>query len=277
MNFDTHKIKHNTNPTSGIVLSEDSIITSPNTIIIDPATQFGSDLVAWFKSDSGITTVSGKVSSWQNSVAGACGNLVQTLALRRPLFIANDSTLKNMPAIEGDGVNTYLETQNSCSELATTDNCTVAFVCYGGSTNPEILFEQGTNYSLFEALACAINDVGVIPSYSTYLSSPFGWLGSNYDITTNQTKRIINRFYRGLSGAAEHDVIINGITQPKNVGAGTPGLTVGNFDSNPLYLMGRASAIFCYSGRISELVVIKRAITSLEAVQLNNYLSFRYG
>jgi hypothetical protein len=213
-----------------------------------------SGCVEWLRSDLGITLNGSTVSAWADQ-SGNGNNVTQGTALKQPGYSASGGAL-------GNAYTSW--TSNSAQilkgTLAATLNTAYEYFFiadYDGAGTDNYGLDFGANFS-------AVNNTG-----SGGVWSP-GQAASaiNFSGVATNVPHIIN--YQ--AGVASSAATIDGGSPLTNGAAPSSGLT-----SIQIGSYGGDLGAFGWGGKIYEVIVYNRALTSGERTQINNYAVSRYG
>ena len=272
------------------------------------------NLKVWLKADAGVTGSGGAVSSWANQGTLAAYNLTQATASSRPSNPTSGTQLVNFnPSIYFDGGNFLF---NSTSFLTTTSPYTFLFVVQDEAADAgyRTVFSTGDSYDYFEfnknssTVGAASNGwnpygyggngggSGSIGDHGTFGKgtkySPAGgangyYNGTNFssDSRTQHSQSQVVGFSSANSQASfstslntwtdgfkdipgwsylNESALQASLVQPhffKNLSLG------GDFGGN----------VEPWIGKISEVIILDKTVSDLEAQQINTYLAIKYG
>lgn len=239
----------------------------------DPSGLFSTDLALWYSADSGVTQASNKVSSWADKVAGVA--ITQATGGNQPTF--NATGLNSKPTIQFDPANngtaTFLRSTATAVTMGTHAVCYVVThlrglgVVSGGSWITAYLRNGGT---------FPWQDAGSVNFMALDQATgklQCGQNGSNRALTT-VTNNTTYRMGMELDGTNITAFLNNvqGTQTALSVTLGTPGA----FEVGAEFEGGAAGSTL-FRGDISEIVVIKRGVTSTERTNLDNWFKFKWG
>lgn len=224
------------------------------------------DVTAYYLADN-VTTSSGAVTQWSDATPNA-NHLTQATAARQPTLVTDGD---GKPAVNFDRTNYQFLTKTS-----TTANATAAFTfamwifpASGTSGSNSIAFSQwefGTNkqriqYRNYADMYCLMAaDNSRWEKYATGLGT-WRHVAVVYDGA-------------GASNAARVTVYLNGSVTSVSGFSGTIPSALGSYSQVSVGVFpGAASASNAFSGRLDQLVLVNRAITAAEVVQLRDYRS----
>lgn len=215
-----------------------------------------SDCTAWYRSDLGVTTVSGNVSAWACQVTGDSNkDFVQATALSRPIYTTSDANWGGLPSLSSTG-----------SQRMTTGVWGVAlpsvatYIAIGrmtsaaGAAAREFLDTSGGRQIVYGAVT-----TGIVQSFSsTPLSAGIAWLGN---------KRIVAV---GANSTATTIHVDDSVT------ARVTG-NQGSLTSPTGLILGFATDASTWIGEWMELIIFRRLLTAAERGQIFAYAGGRYG
>jgi len=214
----------------------------------------------WLKSDSGLVSTSGKVSSWTD-ISGNGFSLISEAGSEQPLLVENE--INNLPAVVFDGVNDFLQTSSSISLLGRDSLAiTVTLLLNTGATQlawANILDYDHDSFSGF-----------VIQQSAGNTNEFWGHvLNSGWQVVTFE---LVN----GASGFSR--VYCNGIQVVSNPSGGTAAfseprrLALGWWESLCCNTPGRN-----WNGEVAEVLIHNRTLSESERLELQTYFQSRYG
>jgi hypothetical protein len=237
-----------------------------------------SGLASWWDAAdaSTITTVSGAVSRWNDKVGSR--NLIQNTETRRPAYTAN--YYQGLAAVTFDGSDDSLAA-TSLPSLAVSPLTFIACIdslASSGATDRGVLLlgtsANTTSYSNGGGLQLVANSLGraVRKAFEFYARASSGGLEVEVaDLSTAQPvgKRILSVTANGTTGSlfqsgAQVD------SQSASVATSTDRVYFGS-------LLESNSLNFFWNGRILEVVVFNRALTSAERLSVELYLASKWG
>jgi hypothetical protein len=233
------------------------------------------DIRYWWRADLGVTLSGTSVTSWTDQIAGK--NLTPGTGTS-PLFVANDATMNNQPAINfnstGPATNILANTTEESAGtngslcwfvISTTTNGISGQQCIGGFKGDlgasgwemVILSKNATTSNFFSYNFRVAAASGVLGNTGIAIGAPEkSWVGMSH---TQSTK---TSFYR------------NGIEQVRSSGALNPttfAFVAGNYSDPP-------AAQLPFYGRILECGWLTRPIwTPTDSVEFQSYVNSRYG
>ena len=225
------------------------------------------DVMAWWDGahDGSFTFSSGTVvSEWRSRVGSYA--LGQATSGSRP---SRSLTVNGRPAVSFDTSKWMSVASFDCTVAGRTLSLWAVFSAPSGSDR--ILAELSSNYNNFGgtwiAFRTSANNCNMGANLNTYVS----WQSSG-SLTT--TPKAIVGTMNGTLAIDEVSGWLNGDgsgTRPKNSNS-----TI-SFVSNTLYVGSRAGSSVFLNGTICELGVVARVITTSERLQLQRYLSQKWG
>ena len=227
------------------------------TVVFGPPTL--PDLVAWYRADLGITTVTGAVSAWADqSGVGTGKTLAQGTAANRPAYNASDAGYNNQPTMTFDGSNDRLA---SGAWSAYPSSPTTGFIV--GNTNG--VPSQQVYFDSISAQRYLFDNNSELAGDDLRFFRSNGVLGANGK--DSSIKHIAGFVDNGVSSSLYWNSATNVGTG--NSGASSPtGLTVGS---------DQAQTGGFLSGKIAEIIIYSRALSAQEIAALLNYFGTRYG
>lgn len=247
-----------------------------------PPDVFGPDdianLIAWYKSDAGVTITGSGVSTWANQAAsGSNYNLTQGTDANRP--VVDSGAINGYPALRGDGSNDYLEITgtglNLTQNVSGVSEFYVVKIPGVTSTNKSLLsISSGTSTTAGRA------NVSTTPTNKLTVS------GRRLDADSNQSVLTADNAYTSATwyyltaifdwANSNVDVWLSGVSKISNTSFQTDGNT-SNTASQRIRLFQNVGGVDPSDCSIAELVVYQRAVNSTERGQVETYLKDKYG
>lgn len=210
----------------------------------------------WLRSDLGITIGTG-VSDWADQ-SGHSQGVSQVTATRQPAYTASDATINGHPSLLFDGTTDWLDSTVTMAELITASagvivavavqdvaSAGAGVVCDVGGTNVRLTISQGS------AVSTVANNDGALDS----VTRPYTTLG-------------VWRALMWIHGAGN-------ISHRDNLGVSG---TVASGDTSSLASIERVGLqSTALNGRIAEVIVYNRELTTAEQTLIIDYLRDRYG
>lgn len=208
-------------------------------------------LKAWYKSDTGVTETSGKVSQWDDQ-SGNANHLTQANADQRPVKTA--SALNGYPSIDFDGIDDIMKTA-----AFTLDQPETVFVIFKQNTwtDGDRVFDGF--YGNFGGLLQNGSSPGLRQYYGDFGPGP------NTDMTLSQYK-----LFTAIFNSTNSILQVNNGTQSGPGGNGA--LNMGGFTLGAFGDGGSNSDI-----SVVEVVVMGAAASDAERTAMKTYVTERYG
>jgi len=220
----------------------------------------------WFKADTGITIVSSKVTTWQDSLTSK--TVSQSTSASRPTFTASNSDFNNLPTVDFDnnsGTPVFLFNNSDFSYSGTLP--IYCFVIARKTVSQGFASAGGGSDETIGGGAWSVNitDTGVRPWTATIAG---GYLTEVTGTTLNTTL---------LAGLGI--ISTNAYAYLNNSSAATPGSYTGA--ANPRFLIGgydTTNTAYNLTGSVAELIITRG--TELSGTDLSNlwdYVQTKYG
>lgn len=196
-------------------------------------------LMAWYRSDLGITTVSGRVSAWadQSGSGDANRNLVQAVAGNRPTIVASDASFNGRPSLTFASADPDLLDRTGAWSAAIVQPATIYSVHMVTSLAAQVTYYDDSAVS---------GSFGLAQSLGAGFIARAGASIAGVDNTTNKPTAMCVVF-NGAS-SAYYDAQLTA-TVSGNAGAnGSTGLVVGTQAGAGAGLQGSICEIIVYSG-----------------------------
>jgi len=225
------------------------------------------DMVLWLRGDQGTSTLidNSALNTWTDQSLGANNGVQDGNA---PLFRNDpDENINFNPTVEFDGTNDRLSVGDLAEIKSATgtgrysmfgiglrDDATTNYVIgsEGGTTNQDLHF--GYRNSTSVAIAQWGNDLdATVTAFDSPVATPF----------------LIGAIYDGAGKVIEESRDDNFVRNTNNNTVDLSG-TKTNF-------IGDLGSVGNYNGRISEVLVYNRAVTTLEKLQIYSYFAIKYG
>jgi hypothetical protein len=215
-----------------------------------------SGLVAWYRSDLGITLNGGNVSGWadQSGTGDTNKNLAQGTAANQPVYTAANGSYNNKPSLDFDAANDALASGTWSVALA--QPATRLIVGHGAN--------DGTNNYFLDSITATQMAVIADSSARTQLFDGTILADASAAPSTPQVILVVDN---GASSAIYRNALT--VRASGNAGAqGATGITVGNFE---------AGGAFALTGSITEVAIWSRVLTTSEINRVLGYAGARYG
>jgi len=213
-------------------------------------------LTCWYRSDAGNMTLNGsKVSAWAD-LSGNGFNLSQVTDANRPTYVANGGA-NNRPYTSWTSATAQQLKNIALTQLTQPFEVIVVM-------NPSVLNTTGSGYLVdFNG---GNNNLTYIPGADTKIAQYDGTPQKHQSISIN-TDYVVESLFNG----APSNMWLNNVAgTPANPGTVNPagtGVSLGYYAGNSL----------SFGGRIYELMIIPRAITTAERAALADYFTSIYG
>jgi len=227
-----------------------------NTLVGSPVAPFSPNQLAnlqiWYRGDKGISLNGSTVSAWadQSGVGDVHRNATQSTALNQPTYNASD------PAYNGQATLSFASGSSNfmvASPFATP---------VAGVTTTFMVMDSDMAAREFFLTTNGGNSIETIPP-ATYADN----LGVNVSVTSPS---VIIGVYRG-SASSNSAIYVNSKSPLLTGNAGA------DISFNTIWLASNVGSGFFQNGRIAELIIYDRVLSSTELSQVQTYLSARYG
>lgn len=223
-------------------------------------------LVAWYKSNAGVTTVSNAVSQW-NDQSGGGRNVTQSTSSYRPLYVTN--VINGYPVVRFQGTDDVLKTASGVRPFDGTTKFST-FGCY--RHNASTLYNSYQRV-WWEGSTSNINGYGLYINNATtpQIKASWGSTSSNALLTDPNTMTV-GKWYAvsTIYNQTNHRMWVNGSyvgsAAKTNSNINTGVLNIGNYSTNN---QG-------FNGDMTELIIYNRDVTDAERQQIEAYLSAKY-
>jgi PKD repeat protein len=221
------------------------------------------DLALWLAADTGVTTVGGAVSQWDD-ISGNGHNAVQTVAACRPLLQAgtgnNNNLINYKPMLRFDGSNDSL--------------IGVTIPGINSSSVTVFVLAQGDNMAAAERGMFSINKFnnGFWFERGTSTQSLALW-NNNSIVRQNNTLPNAGFIFKVLEVRKTLGTTTELFINNTAAGSSTVAAATGAF-TNANYVIGKS--ISSWLGEIAEVIVYTRALTASERQQVQTYLYNKY-
>lgn len=219
--------------------------------------QRSANMLLWLRSDVGVSTSSGAVTSWADQ-SGFGNNATQSTGANRPTFTAN--AVNGLPALTFNGSNNFMTLPAGFKDFSqgvsiylvhkpgTTMNYPID-IGNGGASN-DISIYGAANYVYFYAYGA---------SSSLVTSNSSGYTPSTYQLTEVTHDSTTGNIYKNgtLTGTGSVSAL-NNITRSTN--------RIGQYGSGSYF----------YSGEIAEIIVLSKGSTSAERAAIESYVYSKY-
>ncbi|MBO0930083.1 hypothetical protein [Fibrella aquatilis] len=272
------------------------------------------NLKIWLKADAGVTTIGGGISSWANQGTLSSYNLTQATAGSRPSNPTSGSRLINFnPSVYFDGGNFLF---NNTSFIPTNSPYTFLFVVQDEAADAgyRTVMSTGSFYDYFEfnknsgtvgaasngwnpygvggngGGSGAVGDHGTFGKGTKY--SPAGGANGYYNgtnFTSDSRTQHSQSQVIGFSSANSQASYATSLSTWTDGFKDTPGWSYLNESAlqaslvQPYFFKNLSLGgdlggnVEPWIGKISEVIVLDKTVTDLEAQQINTYLAIKYG
>ncbi|MBN8706312.1 MAG: T9SS type A sorting domain-containing protein [Bacteroidetes bacterium] len=214
----------------------------------------------WLKSDSGLVSEAGKVTSWTD-ISGNGFSLISEAGSEQPLLVENE--INNLPAVVFDGVNDFLQTPSSISLLGRDSLAiTVTLLLNTGATQLAWANILDYDHDSFAGFTIQQNAGATNDFWGHVLNS--GWQVVSFELVNGSS---------GFSG-----VYIDGIQVVSNPSGG-----MASFSEPRRLALGRWESLCCntpgrnWNGEVAEVLIHNRTLSESERLELQTYFQSRYG
>jgi hypothetical protein len=215
------------------------------------------NLHAWYRADAGVTKNAGNsVTAW----ADQTGNYNSTGVVSAPFW--NAQTMNFNPAVDFDGAS-YLNLPNSALTSGTGSYTGfLSFFTNTGAWNPVVSGgTESNNQRIY--FGCGGNSDQVDAWYGTAND-----LHSANNVLTLGLPSVGTFYYNSASG---REIFNNGAS------VGTSGATTRNTGTNNHRIGTRPNLSEIFNGRVSEIIIYSRALSTAEMQRVESYLGLKYG
>jgi hypothetical protein len=216
----------------------------------------------WLRGDLGVTLNGATVSAWGDQ-SGNASHFTQGTAAAQPTYEAAGGPLST-PDLLFDGSNDFLA--GPLAFALVTANAWTAFAVFR-ATSIATNAADSAAYNNTGLLADVAGDWGLLLRSTPYVQA-YGWDGNSdvasVTIATGTWTMVDARHDTGSLVARTHDQAEVSAAHGDTL---TPGVTN----------LGRGYTTNFYNGRVAEVIVYSRALTSSERTQVRSYLGGRYG
>jgi hypothetical protein len=232
---------------------------------------FGADLVAWYKADAGayvdagitLATNGQDVQQW-NDQSGNGNHVSQANGTFRPTYLS--AGLNGRPTLDFIAANDVLISATDALDVGGTalSTFTVATLDVGAAAHARLLSFLGSgdaNDFGFATSACLIIENDQTQAIATHRQGYLGITSITYG-----TVYALGSIYDGVNAT----VYVN------NSGS-SPAASSGTFASTGTLRIGQGSGGEAWDGFCSEVVIVKKALSSDERNALHAYLAARWG
>ena len=218
-------------------------------------------LAVWLRADAGVTTTSGKVSTWADQ-SGSGRNATQGTAAARPTFVAN--ALNGKPVVSFNGTNTYLSLSYAVNGLT---GMTIVLVT--NNTASQTGGQWGNeNAALFWPQSASWGELHLSP-FQTSVRFRFGTGQTSNLPSYTRPASLGSAYSRTIASRAAHS-LVNGGAEYGKLG------TIKNCQSTATIGRGGSSTVKYFKGNIAEIMVYNRALTAAELTTVDTYLVEKY-
>lgn len=220
------------------------------------------NLVLWLRSDLGITLNGSNVSAWADQ-SGNGNNVSQGTAAQQPVFNSTDSSIRNKPSLTFDGSNDVL--------IGT----------------PAAALTSNKNWSFF--VVHKPNSFATVKIIASIGNGSTGYAFSLNGNSTNKREMQIKlqRFvedgaaasgsYEYWTGQCNNSAVlsmrVNGASQSLDFPNTTPSTPSADVEIGAANSGGTGS----FNGRIAEVILYNRLLSSIEVAKVEKYIKKRYG
>ena len=209
-----------------------------------------SGLQLWLRADKGITIATG-VSSWQDQsgIGDPNRNVVQPTGGNQPTYTASDSVYNNKPTLG----------------FASASSQTIASgVWTSGLTNPETIFYVGNDDGTTTRQFYITTTPGGNPNFEHLTTEMYN--GNLPKTITTSAASVVGGVYDGTSSS----LYVN-TTTPVTGDAGVAPATM-----TKIFLGSNVASGLFLNGKMAEVIIYNRTLSTAEIVAVLSYLSFRY-
>lgn len=223
------------------------------------------NLAVWLRADSGVTISGGTVSQWSDG-SGNNLNASQSTPANAPSVITNVALLNNKPALLFDGSNDFL---NGLTIPGIDISSASVFVVTKGNAQTGVLagiFNIGTlNNGMWFYRRMFTGRLTLINDY-----------GSNTQILDVPNSMPNTGFKYGLFGMVKNFGSESRLYINSNESAYSSNSALSGVFTNSNYVLGFGQGYGYYNGEIAEVIVYKKALSTQERTQVENYLYTKY-
>lgn len=222
-----------------------------------------SNMLIWLRGDSGVVAAGTAVTQWNDAGGIVADNLTQGTAGNRPDYVANGGPLiNNKPVLHFDGTDVL----NGGTVQGINDTSLSVFILASKDAQPAVgsgLFMVGASTGTGFALRTSTTGNYNIVNNGSQISSVANIIpdtGAQY------------RIYGVVKSLTSN---IKGYINSDSVTVSTTAAMTGPF-TNGSYMVGRTTTNSTWWGNIAEVLVYRRALTTGERTQVENYLYDKY-
>ncbi len=227
------------------------------------------DLLAWYRSDAGVTQSAGAISSWADQ-SGNSNDATQSTAAQKPTLVSGAVHSSILPSVSFDGTNDNLSMPTDFSDLTagasvfvvlkpTSTSGTRTPITVGNSANADALIVQTNN-----------TDTTLV-AYNNTTSSSVST--SNNPITVNSYQVLEHTFEPGGSNGTG-TIFVNGVQKAQATNLVSTLRNVSR--ANNSIGMSIAAADF-FEGEIAEILFYKTKVSESKRASIESYFLSKFG
>lgn len=228
-------------------------------------------LLAWWKSDAGITLVSGAVDSWADQ-SGNSHTASAAASTNRPAY---STVINGKTVLTFDGSSDYLTANALATHLNGNDTpFTVMFSAKPTTTSPAtnmILFAPGQSTSVNYFHIVGYRTTGYIISQRRAVNSGDQVIVDSSPTSYTTTMAVVSMVFTGTAVS----IYINGTVVVNNV-AMNVGSMASNFNRVGIGALVRSAVENYFSGDLGEVIVYNSAISTTDRSAVEFYLKSRW-
>ncbi len=226
------------------------------------------NLIAWYRSDVGITQSSGAISSWSDQ-SGNSNDATQSTGSQKPTLVSGAINNSILPSVSFDGTDDRFSLPTDFSDLTaggslfivlkpTSSSGTRTPITVGNASNADSLTVQTNNTN------------STLVAYNNTTSSSVST--SNNPITVNSYQVLEQTFEAGSNGTGT--IFVNGVQKAQATNLVS---TLRNVSRSSNFIgMSSATADF-FQGEIAEILFFKTTVSASSRASIESYFVSKFG